>query len=212
LLIIAAFAGPAVARDVNPPPWDPTLPNQTTQTWESTVGPGPGPATSHNPYGTTYAQWQQADYWDGLTHPLATGPEGTPIPTWHVNEVGGGVMLYIPNSPDPNAEKRIFWQITSDKAPNNPTSSPPGTTAPDPYGPAGFPGSNWYTNNGLLIIQPNPAAEYVWFTFPADTNISEIVVDTVCTPEPATMLLLTTGGAAVLAVRRRRKNDSLALS
>jgi hypothetical protein len=204
--LLAAIVGPAIARDLNPPPWDPALPFQTTQTWEFTHGPGPAPTTFNNPYGQPWVQFVQGSYWDGSTPelPLIPGPTGELIQTWHIDQDTGGIWITIPNNPLPNAEKRIFWQITSDKAPGSPTSTPPGISLPDPYGPAGFPGgSAWYTYNGLYLIPGNPPEERIFFPFPASTNIEEIVIDTVCVPDPASLGLLAAG--AIALIRRRRR-------
>jgi hypothetical protein len=204
--LLAALVGPASARDVNPPPWDPALPNQTTQAWEFTHGPGLQPTTYNNSYGHPWAQVVSGSYWDGSTPdlPLVPGPYGQPIPTWHIDQDGGGLWVYVPNNPVPNIEKLIFWQITSDKAPGRPTSTPPGSSLPDPYGPAGFPGgSAWYTYNGLYSIPGNPPEEWLFFPFPASSNIEEIVIDTVCVPEPASLGLLACG--AIALIRRRRR-------
>ncbi|MHC4646467.1 MAG: PEP-CTERM sorting domain-containing protein [Planctomycetota bacterium] len=53
-----------------------------------------------------------------------------------------------------------------------------------------------------IILEPNPASETIWVQ-PRDCTlyIDEIVVDTICTPEPGTLLLLGLGGMVLL--RRR---------
>lgn len=136
--------------------------------------------------------------------------EGTPLAGTTVP-----VSIWIPNNPDPNLSKMIFWQMTSDKSPT-PTGSPPTATGvgPDTYGstdhPAPHPhidhgGGGWYTYNGLVEIQPNPEGEWLTFELVDSTNIEEIVIKTVCMPEPATLGLMALGGLGVLARRRRRR-------
>lgn len=206
LCAVAMMAGAVLARDINPPPWDPLLPNQTSQAWEFGLGnPGPGPTLVANPYGQPQALWEASTYWDGINGSLIPGPNGLPIPTWHVDQDWAGVWITIPNNPDPNKEKLIFWQITSDQAPEiPPMTEPPGTSGPDPYGTAQWPVDNWYTYNGIIRIPFNPPLERIWFGFPASTNIEEIVIDTICVPEPATLSMLALGGLGVF-LRRKRK-------
>ena len=65
-----------------------------------------------------------------------------------------------------------------------------------------WPTDNWYTYNGMLEIRPNPAGEWIYFDLVQSTNIEEIVIKTICIPEPMTLSLLGLGGLAV--IRRRR--------
>ncbi len=53
-------------------------------------------------------------------------------------------------------------------------------------------------------IGPNPEGEWLTFWLVNSTNIEEIVVDTICMPEPASMGLMALGGLAFLVRRRRR--------
>jgi hypothetical protein len=157
---------------------------------------------------------QRVDYMP----PNGRGPEdiipGTP--TIHIGVTEGGVpsgvpvpvSIWIPNNPDPNMVKKIFWQMTSDKSPtpqaNPPTTIPAGTSTPTTIPSYQHDGSTWYTYNGLNEIRPNPAGEWLTFGLVDSTNIEEIVIKTVCMPEPATMALLGLGGAVTLLSRRRR--------
>lgn len=216
VLAVALPATVAKARDLNPAPWDPNLPNQTWQIWEATA--------------TSSATYQVADpytnpYYDpnntyslpphiSMTHAQVVqeyGPDGPPVWTWHFGEqivtggdtIDGTLGIYIPNNPDQNLYKQIFWQITADQplSPVPPTTTPPGTVLPAPYVNAQHNGT-WYTYNGLIQIEPNPSSEWINFEVPYSTNIEEIVVKTVCIPEPVTMGVLACGALALL--RRRR--------
>lgn len=145
-----------------------------------------------------------------VTTPDGTGVEGTPLAGVTVP-----VSIFIPNHPEPNLSKMIFWQMTSDKSPT-PTGSPPTAqgVGPDGYTSTDHPSphpdiqhsgpGNWYSYNGLVEIQPNPEGEWLTFELVDSTNIEEIVVKTVCMPEPATLGLLAMGGVGILLSRRRR--------
>jgi len=207
--LILSCAGFAQGIIVTNPPWSSTAPNTTHQAWEFTTPTydplNPYPQVNDNPYCNPTIYFSDGtSYWDGSTTdlPLIPGPLGDPITSWHVDVNGGGFTLGIPNAPDPNPWKHIFYQVTSDKAPNpsGPTTSPPGTHRP---GTAFQHAGGWYTYTGQIDITPNPLYEYITFTFPASTNIEEIVIDTICVPEPITLGLLGVGGLMML--RRRQK-------
>jgi hypothetical protein len=197
LVILMIGASSATGRDVNDPPWDASLPNQTSQAWEFDLHPGPTPVLDENDYGVA-----ELTVFSGTYPDIVPGPDGDPITTWHIGPEGG-LSIYIPNNPDPNLQKLIFWQITSDKAPgpSGPTSNPPGTNS-YPYPHTQWPNSNWYTYNGLITIPYNPPEEWIYFDFPESTNIEEVVIDTICIPEPAALSLLVLGG--MIALRHRR--------
>ena len=200
LTMTVILAGPVLARDLWDPPWDMSLPNQTYQAWEFTQDPGPFPTIDENPYGIA----ELVDY-NGTWPDVVEGPDGQLIQTLHIDEPGG-LSIWVPNNPDPNLRKLIFWQVTSDKSPT-PTGSPPTTTPPGASLPTGLPQIQhpnlpWYTYNGLLEIIPNPDGEWIHFDFVVSTNIEEIVIKTICIPEPATFGLMILGGLAML--RRRR--------
>ena len=72
-------------------------------------------------------------------------------------------------------------------------------TYPNPH--VQWPNGTWYTFNGLITIPGNPPEEWITFEFAASTNIEEIVIKTICIPEPTTLALLALGGVA--AIRRR---------
>lgn len=205
LLMSVLFVTPAaVGMDLNPPPWDLSLPNQTWQAWEFTLDAGPFPTEYQNSYGEPFLENYQATWPDPVE-----GPDGTIIDTLHIDEPGG-LTIYIENNPEPLPVKWIYWQITSDKSPTptgtGPTTTTPsgqtGTNLPAPYPQIQHPNGTWYTYNGLIEIRPNPEAEWITFDFVPSTNIEEIVIYTVCTiPEPTTMALL---GLGSLALLRRR--------
>ncbi|MCJ7544097.1 MAG: hypothetical protein MUP47_05960 [Phycisphaerae bacterium] len=213
LLAVALLAPAAMAKDLNPPPWDPGLPNQTSQYWEATASSGTLFVVA-NPFENPYcdpSNPMSAAPWMTATNAhivQTTGPDGNEDWTWHIGadgQNGGTVSIWIPNNPEPELYKLVFWQMTSDKSPtpagNPPTTNPPGTVLAPPYTPVKHSG-DWYTYNGLLQIVPNPRGEWITFELAYCTHIEEIVIKTICIPEPATLGVLACGA---LALRRRRR-------
>jgi hypothetical protein len=139
------------------------------------------------------------------THIGVYGPDGLPDTSRTVP-----VRIWIPNNKDDNLVKKIQWQVTSDKSPtpqgNSPTTEPPGTSGPGdpPQIEHGDGSSGWITYNGLNEIRPNPDGEWLEFGLVHCTNIEEIVIKTICMPEPATLGLLAAGGLLTLVRRKRR--------
>ncbi|RKY06419.1 MAG: hypothetical protein DRP56_07445 [Planctomycetota bacterium] len=61
----------------------------------------------------------------------------------------------------------------------------------------------WLTETYEFTITPNPAWEDIWFGFEEyPAYVDQVVIDTICIPEPATLLLLSLGG---LALRKRKQ-------
>lgn len=207
LLLTAMATVSAQAEMVWDPPWveNPSDPQWaggvvTHQRWEFAENPG-YPVAMNNPFGQPYVDFNNATYPD-----IVIGPDGlTEIPTWHIDQDGGGLFIYVPNNPLPNARKVIFIQLTSDKGPllGSPTSSPTGTVS-YPKSAINHNGTGWYTYTAQIDLPFNPIEEYIFYAFPQSANISEVVVDTICVPEPATLGLLLCGGGTALFRRRRR--------
>lgn len=214
LVLILAMAGllasPAYGKDLWDPPWDTSLDNQTYQAWEfsdltSTANPW-YPTDVDNPYYPPPSIETQTITWPDYVE----GPDGGEIPTLHIDEPGG-LTIWVPNNPNPDDIKLIFWQITSDKSVtptgSGPTTTTPGGTAgtnlPSPY-PQIQHGGSWYTYNGLIAIQPNPEGEWITWDLLPSTNIEEIVIKTICKPipEPTTICLFGFGALAFLLKRR----------
>ena len=201
-----------MGEDIWDPPWeeDPTgwwsegLHTATYQQWEFSQGFDVVTATLENPYGDPYVELINADYPNPDGPQL--GPDGeTYINTIHVGSDGtsGGIDIIVYNDPNPNDWKVVFVQITADKAPgpSGPTTNPPGSvTYPQP---AIQHAGTWYTFTAEIWIPGNPAMEIIHYDFPFSTDISEIVVHTICIPEPVTMSLLGVGGLMLLRRRRR---------
>lgn len=213
LLLIGAAQG-AFAHDY----WDHWSGNwqrgtvgSTYQHWDFSQHPTIPIAGLNNPFGTPQIIVGNGQYPD-----VVIGPDGLPINTWHLGSIDpsgveqpGTIDLFIPNRPMDNPIKLVYVQITSDKytlGNQPPLVNPPASsiTSPGPIVAHGTGG--WYTYNWLIEIRPNPEWERLVFQFPYSTNVSQIVVDTICTvPEPSSLASLASGLVAGLALVRRRR-------
>lgn len=193
-ILVVAFVSQAYADDLNPPEWrgeDGT----TYQRWEFSTAENPAAPEDDvfNPYGDSsafvegefpFTRWKEEDF----------GHFGV----WTFEDF---ILLDIPNSPIPNEFKHIWLQVTF--------------TAADGLDPefVSVPGSSfevidkfmvddfYWHGTYLLTIEPNPDGELI-YVMPRDCTlyVDEIVVDTICAPEPASLMLLTLAG---LLIRRR---------
>ncbi len=217
LACVLFLAGGVVAEDIHDAPWqtDPTDPAweggvPTHQEWSFDEEPGfpcfPADPGFDNPFGCPTASVPQDSMWEVGESPTGeiTGLIYLPFP--------GTIDLQINNNPEPLERKELMIQITSSKAPGAISSNPPAKQLPgapgpsawmSPPNPAAPDGQWWYTYTSKWEIRPNPDQETISIDFPAGTYVEEIVVDTICVPEPATMALLAVGGLAGV-IRKRR--------
>jgi hypothetical protein len=201
-VLLAVLTARTWADDLFPPPYR-GLPQSTLQEWTFDGPQGPvWPANPgfNNPYAppvpslTGGGQWVNAV--NGRTGLLEVDPfQIPPI---------GTLAIGIPDLNYPNPYKDIRVQVTwfPSLGPgpgivmsSNPPGIPQGVNTIQAVG-----GGFFYEQLNWRIV-PNPNFETLILQFPSRGYVDQIVVDTICVPEPATLVPLALVGLA--ALRRR---------
>lgn len=192
----------AFALDLNPPPWRGNE-GSTYQSWEFSTGANPlAPDGSvNNPYGVPSASVAGSfPFTEWL--PENAGYQGV----WRFEDY---ILVDLPNNPVPNDYKDIWIQVTfyADEAANPEIVSWPLASGEMqtiqkielPLQP-GAQTTYWHATY-LLHLEPNPPSEQIWI-MPRDCTlfVDELVIDTLCAPEPGSVLLLALAG---VLIRRR---------
>jgi hypothetical protein len=225
--LILLFSASAFAENIFLAPWeeDPTNPYwlsgaTTLQIWEASAGvhvTSTGqllhqPVLLENPFGPAWVEYSNGQQATAPGWERDAQGNRIPIQTVHIGDYDdntadlGGIDIFISNDPTERFEKLVHIQITSDKSYtiDSPTSSPGGSWQAG--GVVQWDGTAWYTYEGILTIRPNPNFEVIHFDFPGCTDISEIVVKTICVPEPSACVLFASGlGIFGLILRRKRR-------
>jgi len=200
--LVAVLAAPVLAEDMNPPEWW-GEPGTTWQGWEfNTPEPNPMPDWGNNPLGMSPANVSPIGPW--------MPQKDRQVGVWPLS---GIIDVPINNYPEPNPEKWIWLQLT--------WQPQQGGTQPSPmveevqWGNAGITtlieseqlrnNPLWWHSTYQIVLPFNPPHEVVRIS--GDINVSELVIDTRCVPEPGTLVLLATGllGLLCYAWRRRSK-------
>ncbi len=198
LALVTLMVTAAVADDYNPPPWR-GEPGTTYARWEffEPFNPTPPPDEFENPFGPPAL----------LVNPFGDGwlPDYQGRPgVWTLS---GEIWVDIYNYPEPNPDKFIWIQLTWAPMWNEPNPFPRVEETFTPGGP--YPGEeidrqfagpeDWQYSTFLIELHPNPDFEtvHIW----GDIYVDELVIDTICVPEPGSLWLLASG---VLGFVRRR--------
>jgi len=186
------------------PPWA-SDEGTTLQEWTFDDDDNPAPPENiRNEYGEAAALITVGDLGEGWLHSLPG--LGTQTGLWDLGS-GGTIVLEIDNRDEPLPYKEIWLQVTYYMD----ISQPPIVDVPG----ATFLGGEtviveesgiggWYLDLSKWRMEPNPSHETIILT--ADPSwgavIDQIVVNTICIPEPVSLGLLAFG--SLLFLRKRR--------
>lgn len=205
LMVSAAclfMAGSAFADDINPPPWPRGSEGTTYAMWEF-LTPDTIPDEEMNEYGQSelipYPGWEQEweQEWGGR------------IGVWPLS---GAIDIHIPNRPEPLPFKDIWIQVTwAEQFPGAvPTVSEQWVNNPpleaDLVGeivlePTGYLGP-WIHSTYHIHLEPNPDFELI--RIEGGIMVDQIVIDTICIPEPSTLALIGGGLIGLIGIVRKR--------
>lgn len=193
MLCALAVTGSARADDLYPPSWRGDE-GTTFALWEfSTANPAPAADQEDNPYGSP-----AMTIWTGVGQTwweMWEGRQGV----WPLS---GALEAEVPNRADPLSYKDIWVQITW-------RSEVPSPLLLVRELDTGVIGSlvnqvvlddGWTHSTYQIHLEPNPPAETI--RVDGSVMVDEVVVDTICIPEPMTMALLAVG-TGVLVLRRK---------
>jgi hypothetical protein len=204
-MMVLSAAVCASAREFPPPSW---IGNDGTtfQQWSFMVqdsDPQPPDILPHwiNEFGGTPLLSVYGGEWSDNVD----GHQGS----WKFMGFGSGMVVDIPNNPKSQPVKEIWVELTwkaaglSNFIPDQPIVN----VWADHFEvehilPDVQMDNNWMASLYKINIWPNPSSEQI--TINGDIRLDQVIVDTYCVPEPATVGLLICG--ALLAFRRRRKS------
>jgi hypothetical protein len=203
----------AQAADFKPPAWR-GQPLTTVQEWEFNTNPpvaiGPdGDIPTVNPGGPT-----------ATPGPGIIGGAMGDDKSWGTSLAGAKITFDIPNFIDTERRKDMWVQVTVGQGDTftigGLSADPPPVTITTPsitriINPPGFDDTKYDFYLAKWQIFPNPASEKFDLILGAGTNVYEVVVDTISTPEPTSILgflALGTLGAASTLKRKLKSSKS----
>ena len=199
VLLAVLIAATAVNASYTGPSWRGGS-NTTFEQWsfgDSNTAPLPD-AGMHNPYGTPQTWINSSAVWNSFvdTHSGA----------WTLGT--GEIDINIPNNPAAQTQKdmwvELIWKgVNLTFRPEQPLLGvyPAGGYTQLNTAREDTPlGDGWTSTVFKIGIWPNPTSE--WIVINGDIYVDQLVVDTRCVPEPATLALISTG--AFMAIRRKK--------
>lgn len=191
-LVLTVLAAPALADDIVHPWWRDDA-RTTYERWEFGTNANPVPA-------------------DEYIGEFSTPQAAIPIGDWRADKHGrqgvwklsGEMLLEVENYPEPFEEKRVWIQVTW--AGELPTVEAWGETDIQDSVLATLVSQTlledpWVHTTFEVVLTPNPTFETIFIH--GGAYVDEVVIDTICIPEPVTLWLLALGGLAV--IRRKRE-------
>ena len=204
-MVILSAAVSAGARVFPAPSWS-GQDGTTFQQWsflDGSANPSPDvfPAAS-NPFGTP-----QLSVYNSVWSNNLDGHQGV----WTFSGFGSGVLLDIPNNPVSQPVKEMLVELTWEAAglsnfiPDQPIIGVWANNFTEQFMGVQQLDNNWKASLYKITISPSPSAEQI--TINGDIRLDQIVVDTRCIPEPATMALFGVA-SALYAVKRGKKRQA----
>jgi len=199
-MVILGAAVSAGARVFPAPSWygnDDTTFEQWSFTQQGSFPQSPDLGFNNN-YGTPQISAYSSQWSDSID-----GKQGV----WTFSGFGSGMLVDIPNNPVSQPTKQmqveLIWEAAglSSYIPDQPIIGVWADHFTEQLVGEQSIGGNWYASLYKITIWPNPSSEQI--TINGDIRLDQIIVDTICIPEPATFGLLI--GGALMAIRRKRK-------
>ncbi len=192
--LLSTLVLPLFADDLNPPAWRDAS-RSTLQIWEfslNDVNPLPDITTNPFPQPADVMPFAGDSWLD-----VYQGRQGV----WPLS---GEIYVPIWNYPEPLDEKRIWIQLTWRTKGSGPLleASVPGGPMVDgsQIGDTILLPDGWNHSTYEIVLTPNPPEELVHIY--GAIYLDEMVIDTICIPEPATMFLMAMGGFIALSKRK----------
>jgi hypothetical protein len=201
-MVILGAAVSAGARVFPAPSWYGDA-GTTSQQWSFTLQ-GSFPQSPDLGFNNSYGTPQLSEY-SSAWNDTIDGHQGV----WTFSGFGSGMLVDIPNNPVSQPTKQmqveLIWEAAglSSYIPDQPIIGVWADHFTEQLVGEQSIGGNWKASLYKITIWPNPSSEQI--TINGDIRLDQIIVDTICIPEPATFGLLI--GGAFMAFRKKQKKS-----